>query len=330
MPRMLYIGACIGRGQFGEVYEAKLQTDGGLLLPVAIKVLHGQAPAAADAVSRFRDEARLVAELAHPGIATAYDLCRVDGKLALITELVRGPDIGTATTRSIPPVRAVLEAFAQVANTLADCHAAQDTFGAPMRIVHRDVKPSNILVDRTGQVKLIDFGVALFQGPERLTRSVDSHVIGSLSFMSPERFDRRSRGHARWDVYALGASLYKCLAGRPVMGKRGIGEVLGLAGSAMMWNQRVVGAMRGLREDVPPPVWSVLMRCLRHEGKDRPSAVEVADALDASARGVDGPGLRQWARDLRMPPEMPDAEFSGKQFPVGHPDDFERDNTSEW
>ncbi|MCO4744201.1 MAG: serine/threonine protein kinase [Proteobacteria bacterium] len=330
MARTLYVGACIGRGQFGEVYQAELQTDGGLVLPVGVKVLHGRSPSTADAVARFRDEAKIVAALGHPGVATAYDLCRIDGRLALITELVRGPDIGTACNVEEPPVRAVLEAFASAASTLSDCHQATDRFGAPMRLVHRDVKPSNLLVDRHGLLKVIDFGVAWFQSADREARSRDSHVIGSLSFMAPERFDRRSRGHPRWDVYALGASLYRCLAGRPVMGKRGIGEVLGLAGSSIMWNQRVVGAMRGLRSDVPPAVWSILMRTLRHEAKERPSAAEVADALDLAARSVEGKNLRQWARELTWPRELPDAELAGKALRVEHPDDVRRLLTDEF
>lgn len=328
MSRTLYLGACIGRGQFGEVYQAELQTEGGLILPVGVKLLHGRAPANSDAVSRFRDEALIVARLGHPGIATAYDLCRIDGKLAIITELVRGPDLRAACTGSIPPVRAVLEAFSEAAATLSDCHQAEDRFGAPMRLVHRDIKPSNILIDRHGVVKLIDFGVAWFQSPDREARSRDSHVIGSLSFMAPERFDPHSQGHYRWDVYALGAALYMCLAGRPVMGKRGLGEVLGLAGSSRMWNQRVVGAMRGLRADVPPPVWSILMRCLRHEAKARPTARQVADALEEAARGVDGPSVRHWARELAWPPTLPDGEFSGTSIGV-HPADSP-DETAEF
>lgn len=323
MARDLYIGGCIGRGQFGEVYEARLHTEGGLIIPVAVKTLHGSAHASTDALARFRDEARLVASLSHEGIATAFDLCRIDGSLALISELVRGPDLKAAFLQSMPPVRAVLEAFVAVSTTLGDCHASTDTFGAPLRLVHRDVKPTNILISHAGYAKLIDFGVAWFLAGDRLAQSSDGLVFGSVSYMAPERFRKGASGHARWDVYALGASLYRTLAGRPVMGERGIGDIVLLAGSSRQWNQTVVSAMRVLRQDVPPPVWSILMRCLRHEGSERPSAHEVAEQLESAAYGMPGSGLRQWARTLERPRELKDGPFSDRVFRVQGVDEEE-------
>src|SRR5690606_17230382 len=124
----------------------------------AVKVLRRDLSVDGDAVRRLRDEGRLLARLDHPTILRAFDLVRLDGRLALVTELVEGADLAELLRADPPlPARALVEVIGRVAAALDAAHATPGPDGRPLALVHRDVKPTNVRVGRFGEVKLLDF-----------------------------------------------------------------------------------------------------------------------------------------------------------------------------
>ena len=221
----------IGRGGMGVVYEARQES---LDRRVAVKVLYPSVVPSAGAVRRFRQEAQAAGRLKHTNIVAVYALGEADGLWYCAMELVDGPPLATVLDRlrriggktadspapSGPPstlsgapagtsdhYRRVARMFAEVADALETAHEAG--------VVHRDVKPSNLLLDASGHLRLADFGLALLDGGAAdLTRT--GVVLGTPLYMSPEQFKGQpdAVGPAT-DVYSLGATLYEVLTLRP-------------------------------------------------------------------------------------------------------------------
>lgn len=192
----------IALGGMGEVWRAH---DRVLGRAVAVKLLRPEHAGDAAFVARFRDEARHAASLAHPNIATVHDYGEQDGWAYLVMELVAGESLAARLARSGPtgpaPVIAVL---GQVGEALAVAHRAG--------IVHRDVKPANILLTPDGRVKLTDFGIAKAVGARSHTAS--GVVVGTARYLSPEQATGSPTSPAS-DVYAMGLVAYEMLAGHP-------------------------------------------------------------------------------------------------------------------
>jgi eukaryotic-like serine/threonine-protein kinase len=192
----------IGRGGMSTVYRA---TDTVLDRPVAVKVLL-DALAAGDPthVERFRREARAVAALHHPGVVKIYDTGADEARHFLVMELVdgRGLDAVLRERGTLQPREAV-RIGARVADALAAAHAAG--------ILHRDVKPANVMLTDDGEVKVLDFGIA--RPLQEATLTQPAMAMGTAAYMSPERV-RGEPGDARSDIYALGCVLYAMLTGQ--------------------------------------------------------------------------------------------------------------------
>jgi serine/threonine protein kinase, bacterial len=193
----------LGRGGMGEVWRAH---DTGTDRIVAIKVLPAQFSENEVFKQRFRREAHAAARLNTPHVIPIYDYGEIDGRLYVCMRLIEGPDLQTVLADGpLEPSRAV-RIIEQVAKAL---HAAHQ-----VDLLHRDVKPSNILLDNDDFAYLIDFGIARAADETRLTGT--GVGPGTVLYMAPERLhDRADDEDARVDIYALGCVLYECLTGRP-------------------------------------------------------------------------------------------------------------------
>src|SRR5215472_7093978 len=201
----------IATGGMGEVWRG---TDTVLGRPVAVKVLRDMdAFGHGDATARFRAEARHVSSLSHPGIAQVYDFCDAENPPCLVMELVEGPSLAEVLASGpLDPAR-TMDIMAQTASALAEAHRAG--------VVHRDIKPGNLLLARGGQVKIIDFGIAQAAGSAAAdtyvrssgTVTVAGAVLGSPAYLAPERAMGEAATPAS-DLYSLGIVAFECLAGR--------------------------------------------------------------------------------------------------------------------
>src|ERR1043165_2449399 len=208
----------IARGGMGVVYKARQMSLNRL---VALKMILSGHLASASEVQRFRNEAEAVAQLDHPNIVPIYEVGEHEGHHYFSMKLVEGPNLASvAASRQSDPDRPEAEfnpsaALLRDAATLLAKVARAVHYAHQRGILHRDIKPTNILIDTRGEPQLTDFGLArLIEKDSGLTQSLA--VLGSANYMSPEQ----ARGHARQlttaaDVYGLGAVLYEMLTGRP-------------------------------------------------------------------------------------------------------------------
>jgi eukaryotic-like serine/threonine-protein kinase len=274
----------IGEGAMGSVYRA---THAMLRRPTAVKLLESWTP---DAAPRFEREAQLTSQLTHPNTIAIYDYGRTaEGVFYYAMEHVEGIDLGDLVRFDgpMPPAR-VIHVLSQVCGSLAEAHA--------LGLVHRDVKPSNIMVTvRGGEadvVKVLDFGLAkLVDPPEgaKLTRT--GSIFGTPGFIPPETLKDPETYGPRGDLYAVGAVAYELLAGLPPFDRTNALE---------MWHLHV-------EVDPPPPsvrlgapipkiLDETVMSLLAKDPDQRPdSAVSVIDLLDLCARVV-GPWTQADAR----------------------------------
>ncbi|MBO0777054.1 MAG: serine/threonine protein kinase, partial [Actinobacteria bacterium] len=193
----------IAAGGVGDVWRGR---DTALNRPVAVKMLKAEYAQHPEAVARFRVEARLAGSVSHPAVARVYDYCEADGSYPpyLVMELVDGPSLADVLAAGpLEPARC-MDIAAQTAAGLAAAHAAG--------LIHRDVKPANLILSGTGQVKITDFGIAHAAGTAPLTRT--GMLVGTPAYLAPERVAGAS-GTPAADLYALGVVAYECLAGFP-------------------------------------------------------------------------------------------------------------------
>jgi eukaryotic-like serine/threonine-protein kinase len=258
----------IGRGGMSTVYRGTdLSLDRVVAVKVAMDPLLERDPVYA---SRFKREARAAAGLNSPGVVTVFDAGADGPTRYIVMEYVEGRDLATILREQDPthpplePGRAARIAE-QVADTLAAAHAAG--------IVHRDIKPGNIMVTPEGQVKVLDFGIARLSDGAALTQTAS--VLGTAPYMSPEQA-MGQRADARSDIYSLGCVLYEMLTGKPPF----MGEV-----AAAVLHQHVRVAAKPpsvLNPAVPPALDALVMQMLAKSPDDRPqTAAEVRDRLAA-------------------------------------------------
>lgn len=282
----------VGHGATSTVYKAK-DPQGGI---VALKVMHETLGVNPEAVMRFRREISIVSRVMHPNIVRILDHGEADGRLYLALEFVEGPSLadllenagaespeatlarlrerGVACVDGPTPAeslaRTLAGLFAQAARALTKAHEAG--------LVHRDLKPGNLLLGRKGQVKIIDFGLAkIFD--EEFTSTLA--VLGTPGFMSPEQASGESgRVDARTDIYGLGASLYRALTGEYPIRADSLREVL-----AAIVSDRPVSLSKRY-PGCPPGIARIVARCLEKEPQDRyPDAATLAEDLDRAAAG---------------------------------------------
>ncbi|MEV8533543.1 protein kinase [Streptomyces sp. NPDC051211] len=262
----------LGRGATGTVWRARQQDagqSGGPGETVAIKVLKEELANDADIVMRFLRERSVLLRLTHPNIVRTRDLVVEGDLLALVMDLVEGPDLHKYIRENGPltPVAASL-LTAQIADALAASHADG--------VVHRDLKPANVLLDESdGQMRpmLTDFGIARLADSPGLTRTHE--FVGTPAYVAPESAEGRPQTSAV-DIYGAGILLYELVTGRPPFA----------GGTALEVLHRHLSEEPQRPSTVPEPLWTVIERCLRKEPDERPSAESLARALRVVAAGI--------------------------------------------
>jgi serine/threonine-protein kinase len=268
----------IGRGGMGIVYEAFQE---GLERPVAVKALDPKLARSKEVVERFRREGRAYARLQHEAIVAIHDLVEKEDALYLVTDFVDGTDLGRllAEGGALPP-ECVALVGARIAEALDYVH-----FNA---LLHRDVKPANVMISRDGDVKLMDFGIAKREDDSSLTRA--GMLVGSPSYMAPEVLAGEEAGPAA-DVWALGVSLYELLTGEKPFRGRDADELFTVIARARF------EPVRALAPSCPRALARAVERCLaRKPARRHRGAAALARALDGIAARRLRRGLHPRAR----------------------------------
>ena len=260
----------------GVVYRAR---DDVLDREVALKLIRPRAAGETELRQRFLREARLAAAISHPGVATLYEAGEASpggeysGQLFLASELVAGESLEAMLQRGPMPVVDVIDLGVQLAEALAAAHG--------LGIVHRDVKPSNLMVTREGRLKVLDFGIAkrvpwAGSSDEDLTApecTVEGAVVGTPAYMAPEQVTGGAVD-ARTDVHGAGCVLYQMLTGCPPFGTGAPSEVMR---RVMVTPPKPLVA---LRPELPGALVEVVEKALAKDPVDRfQTALELADAL---------------------------------------------------
>ncbi|MFI1256929.1 protein kinase [Streptomyces netropsis] len=269
------LGDLLGRGGMGEVWRAH---DEVLGRQVAVKLLLGDDGDESSA-ARFRMEAQTAARLNHPQVVAVYDFGAWEGRFYLVMELVQGPSLADLSARGAFAPERVADIAAQAASGLAAAHR--------QGVVHRDVKPGNLMLDADGTLKIGDFGIARFVDETSAALTRAGQIVGTSTYLAPERALGRMAGPGS-DVYALGCVLYQLLVGQPPFWADSPTALLYLHVDAEPVPPRRHGV------DMPYAFEAYLLRMLAKEPEERPSAEEAADWF----------GSDSW-RDVAQPMPMP-------------------------
>ena len=257
----------LGVGGGGEVYEARDQRLNRL---VALKILHPDVAEDRDLLDRFEREARTVAALTHPNIVTLYGIEETGGVRFLVMERIRGRPLSELIDAGGLPLKRILELAIPIADALDAAHSHG--------VVHRDLKPGNIMVTDEGRPKILDFGLARVSTPatppvnsESPTEemSTRNRVVGTLPYMAPEQL-RGERADWRSDLFSFGVILYEMASGRRPFNGATAAE---LAASIL---KDEPAPLEQLRADLPPAFVKIVRHCLE---KDLHQRIQSADDL---------------------------------------------------
>ena len=267
----------IATGGMAEVYVARRGGPHGFQKTVAVKRILPQFARDPDFVAMFVDEARVCARLTHPNIVQVFDFGEQDGELYMAMEYVDGTT-GARLIRSAAmsgdevPLEVCIHTTLSILRGLEHAHGARDGEGKPLSLVHRDVSPGNVLIDRTGTVKLTDFGIARAAEIERRTDA--GQLKGKLGYMSPEQVVGRELD-ARSDIFTLGIVFAEMLILRPLFsGGKELDVLLRIRDADL-------SAIDRAGKRLPEDVRAVLLRALARDPAQRwGSATAFAEALE--------------------------------------------------
>jgi serine/threonine protein kinase len=266
----------LGAGGMGSVYLCEHKV---MRRRIAVKVLPTAYSENPDVLEQFYREARAVAMLDHPNIVRAYDIDQDDKVHFLVMEYVDGSSLLTII-RNFGPMSVDRAAHYMRQSALGLQHAHESA-----GLVHRDIKPGNIIVARTGIVKILDMGLARFFHDEEdiLTKEHDN-ILGTPDYIAPEQALDDPAVDIRADIYSLGATFYFCLTGRTPFGE-------GTMAQKLIWHQtRHPKPIRQTRPEVPEGLAALIERMMAKDPAQRPQTpLEVADALAPFTQGALGP-----------------------------------------
>lgn len=277
----------VGEGGTGRVYRARM-VDGDFQKDVALKMLHASTPDD-EVLARFRDEARILALFRDRAVVSVDPPVELAGRWCVVMDFVDGHSVGQLlrTLGAIPP-RAALEIIAEVARVLRNAYDFPGPKGAPLRLLHRDIKPGNIQVTRSGEVRILDFGSARASFAHR-EADTQEEISGTPGYIAPERLEG-IEGPAG-DVYSLGVTLW-CM----LLDERTVRRRLDPAADAqeLAGDDAAIAAALGL---------AVRMRA--RDADERPDMDEIQASARAMAAALPGPGLEDWCKQV---PPRPLAE----------------------
>jgi serine/threonine protein kinase len=272
----------IGQGGMGTVYRARhLKLD----RVVAVKLLQGRGQKDSVWLTRFEQEMRAAGRLDHPNIVRATDAGEASGVPYLAMEFIDGLDLAQWVAKHGPIAYPIAcQIVSQAAAGLQHAHEHG--------LIHRDMKPANVMLTTGGQIKLLDLGVALFSRTDSIgkggVRDSLAHRpmrVGTVDFMAPEQFDDQTTLDARADIYSLGGTLFYLLTGQtPWQVPYGTPQ----SAPPVPWPQSVSRRLRASQPDLPPSLQSLILQMLSPEPNDRPAtAGEVLASLAAFAANTD-------------------------------------------
>jgi serine/threonine-protein kinase len=288
------IHALIARGGMADILLASPLDAVSVAELVAVKRIRPEFSGDPAFVQMFLDEARITRELNHPNIACLIDWGEALGTPYLVMEFVRGVDVALILKRRALPPHLAAEVAVGVASALHHAHEQCNAAGEPLGIVHRDVTPHNVMVTFDGQVKLLDFGIALARVRAERTRT--GILKGKWAYMSPEQIAGR-KVDRRSDVFSLGSLMYEMLAGKRAFAGESPTDILTAVAL------REPPPLREVLPGAPAALNDILLRCLRKEPQARyQTALEVATRLEDARRAAGeppgGPSLAEFAVGL--------------------------------
>jgi serine/threonine protein kinase len=300
-----------------RVFLAEQRGAGGFLKRVVIKRIHEEHASDERFITMFVDEARILVNLKHANILEVLELEQEGRDLYMVLEYVDGPDLNTLFNNLVRagervPVPLGLFIVNQVLSGLVHAHAALAPDGEPLRLIHRDITPTNVILGRRGEVKLGDFGVARAEG--RYTKTVAGEVKGKYSYMAPEVmkhevYDQRS------DVFSMGVLLWETLTTRPLFHGKSDFHVM----DALL--HAPVSPPSQVNPEVPPELDPVVFRALERDAALRtPSARDLKRALAPFLPPVDPDALSEQLAALVVahggPPVVVRSSTPPQDFPV--------------
>ncbi len=278
-PESVYhyrLGRQLGRGGMGVVYES---WHPQLHRPVAIKILSASRTADAASIARFQREMRAAGGLDHPGIVRAVDAGIWQGTYYLVMEYIDGVDLSRLARRTGPMSPA--DACAMIAEAAEAVQFAHEN-----QVIHRDIKPSNLILTREGSVKILDFGLARLEhaGLASNDATTAGRLIGTLDYLAPEQAAGAQPLDARSDIYGLGATLFRLLAGSPPHGSSQNRPILQYL-QELTHDDAI--DIQNYRNDLPSELCQLIAKLLSRDPERRPpTAASVAEALRTFAEGA--------------------------------------------
>jgi serine/threonine protein kinase len=326
----------LASGGMAELYIARQEAVGGFEKPVVLKLLQPRYARNPRVVSMFLDEARLAAKLNHASIVHVYDVADEGGMKYIAMEYIHGETIADIVKRGLAannylPLEHAIYIVSETAAGLAYAHERRDPDGHVWRIVHRDVSPTNILVNYEGQTKIVDFGIARAQDELREESGI---LPGKASYMSPEQVRGQAVDH-RSDIFALGIILYELTLCQRLY--RGPADAV----MKRIVNEAVTPPT-AIKRDYPAALELVVMRALEKRPEDRYQSAEdlrhdLEEFLDESGLRTGNRRIALYMNELFAPDSAPvrtrsaDRRGDGARPPAAAPEpedaealDFER------
>jgi len=271
----------LAAGGMGMIYLARTEGAAGFVRPVVVKRILPHLVGDYEMVKMFTREAKILSKLRHPGIVGIHEFAKEDDAYVMVLEYVHGFNLSRwvpyyRKTRGAFPAAIASHVLVQVLDALHYAHTLRDTDGTPLHIVHRDVTPSNILLDTDGHVKLADFGIARMRN-EATEITQQGLIKGKFAYLAPELFRHDGGASPATDVYSCGVVLHQVLVGRNEFRGRDPSDTMGRVLS------HVATRVDDVRDDVSSELGDIVARALAKDPQDRfASALEFADALRAA------------------------------------------------